>query len=713
MPVAQPFFCKKIGVKKIYIPILLLPFTAIAQEPKKDTARILESVTVETKQVTHTGKASISSLDLPQAVSVLGEKMIREQQAQRLSDVLKNVNGVYLATTRGATQENFSARGYGLGANNLFKDGSRINSGAMPEMSGLEKVEVLKGAAAILYGNVAPGAIVNLVSKRPKFEQGGEINLRAGSYGMFKPAVDFYGPVNKHIAYRINGTFETADSYRDQVQSKRYYVNPSLLLKLNARTDVLLQADFLRHKFTPDFGVGSIDNTKITPVGRNVFFGTSWQYAKTRQSSASVTVNHRLQNNWKLNSAISYQHYDRDYFSVERMQAAANGDMPRPLGRSFNEENYFTAQVNFSGRWKQHQLLIGADADKYQTVAFIYNQPAIYDTINVLDPNKFTAKTAMPAADRIRKTETPTYRFGAYVQDLIHISAKLKLLAGIRWSVQEAKPVITTDLITKTLTKGTIKTDRAFSPRFGLVYRATTHTSLFASYANTFSVNSGTDVYGNALTPSIIDQYEIGIKNELLKGRLSLNATAYKIINNNLAQTALFAADGVTPNNNTNLKALTGQTTSDGIELDVVSHFPDGLDVTAGYSYNYIRYTRTPEAKANFVEGERLQNSVGSTANMTAFYSCKKFRFGAGAYFTGKRFAGFNNTKGQVQNYNRLFEVDGYATMDVSAAYNAKKFSVTAKVSNLTNVLNYYLHENYSINPIPPRQVIATVSYKL
>lgn len=687
----------------------------------KETARQLDEVIVEARRTANAkavtiGKAPIAAMDLPQAVTVVNKAVIENQQAQRLSDVLRNVNGVYLSSTRGATSESFSARGYGLSSNNIFKDGIRINSGSFPETGSLERLEVLKGSAAILYGNVAAGGIINLVTKQPRFTYGGEVAVRAGSFGLFKPSVDIYGPISNTTAFRVNGSFETADSYRDVVHSKRYYVNPSLLFKLGKKTELLVQGDYLDHRFTPDFGIGTIDNTHIPDVPRSAFFGTPWQYAKTKQSSATATLKHELGNDWNLAAAASYQHFNRDYYAIERVQAQANGDYYRPLNRANNSEDYYSAQVNVSGRFAtgnlSHTLLVGADADRYDATAYTFNQPTTYDTINILNPNKFTPRTDMPAAKEIRVVRTPTVRAGVYVQDLVSITSRLKILVGLRWSLQDAKSAATTDLVTNVTTNGATKTDKAFSPRAGIVYQPTQHTSLFASYANSFSVNSGTDVYGNALPPSVIDQYEIGIKNDLLKNALTANVTVYKIINNNLAQTAMFLADGVTPNNNTALKAMTGQTMSDGLEIDLSSHPAKGLDLLAGYSYNYIRYTKTPDVKGNFVEGERLQNSVGSTANASAFYSVKGWKFGAGFYYTGPRYAGFNNTKQQTQTYNRLFEVKEYATVDISAGYSFQKFSVLAKISNLTNTLNYNVHENYSVNPIPPAQLIVTVSYR-
>lgn len=184
------------------------------------------------------GKADIKSMDLPQSISVVSSRVIGDQQASRLSDVIKNVNGVALGSSRGSTSENFFARGYSLGSNNYFKNGARYNSGSIPEVSTLEQVEVLKGSAAMLFGNVSGGAIVNLVTKKPKFEYGGELSMRAGSYDTYKPTGDIYGPITKNLAFRMIGTYENNRSYRSTVKSEKYYLNPSFLYKINENTDL-------------------------------------------------------------------------------------------------------------------------------------------------------------------------------------------------------------------------------------------------------------------------------------------------------------------------------------------------------------------------------------------------------------------------------------------------------------------------------------------
>jgi iron complex outermembrane receptor protein len=692
-----------------------------------ENAKALEEVIVNSRkglnnQLISLGKIPIDPMNLSQSIYIVGQTTIRDQQAQRLSDIIKNVNGIYLSDTRANTSERFFARGYNLGSYNLFKNGSRVNTGTVPEVSSLEKVEVLKGSAAILYGNVAPGGIINMVTKQPKFYKGGEFSLRAGSYGLIKPSFDAYGPLSDKVAFRVTGTYEKADSYRDMVASERFYINPSILFKLGQRTELLVQGDYLYHNFTPDFGLGTLNNTIIPDVSRSHFVGTSWQYNIAKQTTATASLKHQLNNNWNVNATASYQMYTRDYYSTERIIAAANGDLARPLNKIQSQEDYIIGNIDLLGKFKtgklEHTFLTGTDAERYFTTTYAFNNPLIYDTINILDPTKFIPRKDIPAASKITQIETPINRIGAYVQDLISISPKLKLLAGIRWSMQEAEAASTNYLLKDSLVKGKTTRATAFSPRVGIVYKPIESTAIFSSYSNSFSVNTGTDVYGNALAPSIIDQYEIGLKNNLIKDKLSINLTLYKIINNNLVQTAPFAADGITLNNNTALKELAGQTTSDGFEMDVNSQPLKGMNILAGYSYNFMRFTNTKIAKGNYIEGERLVNTPAHTANLSAFYTFQKgtlqgVKMGAGAYYTGERYGGYNNTQQQAQNYNRLIAVTGFTTFDISIGYTYKKLSLMAKLSNLLNAYNYYVHENYSINPIAPRQFISTVSIKL
>lgn len=723
---------------------LLLSLQAVSQEKtneefenyftENDTVKNLKEVAIlgkNDKGKSSVNRAGIKPLDMPQAIQVIGNEIIFQQQSIRLSDVIKNANGVYVGSARGGAQESFWSRGYDMSSNNMFKNGFRFNSGSIPEVASLEKVEILKGSAALLYGNVAPGGILNMVTKMPTFKKGGEFTMQTGSYNFYKPSIDIYGPLNHAIAYRFSGSYENSESFRDFVTKERYYVNPSFLFKINNKTDITLQGDYLSDDWTPDFGTGSIGK-EIADVPRNAYLGAKWSNGNTKQATASILVNHQFNSNWKLNFNSSFQNYKRASIGTERIQPAANGNWNRPLGRNKAVEQIFANQISLQGNFKtwkiKHQLFTGIDTENSYADAYtfrFYNSTTgatitTYDTVNIFDPTSYAASNEgpIPASEVTRIVNTETNRYGVYAQDLISFSEKIKVLAGIRYSYQEAKP-ITNNIATNTVTEEKIRNDRAFSPKVGLIYQPTKNTSIFASYANSFTPNTGVTIYNEAIKPSIIDQFEVGVKKEFWNGILTTNVTLYQIVNSNLAQTAEFDANG-NVNTNTNVKSLRGETTSKGVEVDITYKPIEALNIIAGYSYNDMRYTETTGATGSFIEGDRLVRTPANTANLSFFYTVqsgvlKDISFGAIGNYIGNRKGGWNNQVDPTQPngiLDREIPLDGYTTIDVSLGYNWKQFSLLCKLSNITNELNYTVHENYSVNPIAPRQIMTSLRYK-
>ncbi|MFV8332135.1 TonB-dependent siderophore receptor [Flavobacterium sp. GSP14] len=667
-------------------------------------------------------RSGLKPMDTPQSVQVIGAEIITEQQAIRLSEVIKNINGVYVGSARGGAQESFFSRGYDMSANNMFKNGFRFNSGSIPEVSGLEKVEVLKGSAALLYGNVAPGGILNMVTKTPSFKKGGEISMQMGSYSFYKPSTDVYGPLNDIIAYRFTGSYENSASFRDNVTKERYYINPSFLFKVSDKTEITLQGDYLKDYWTPDFGTGIIGK-KILDIPRNLYLGATWSNGETNQATVSGLVTHNFNKDWKLNFNTSFQNFERTSKGTERVQPTANGDWKRPLGQNKNLEQIIGEQLSVQGNFKtgkvKHQLFTGMDLENSFSQAYTFTfTPTTYGSGNLFDFENFNQGGAIPNGTNTRIVKTNTNRFGIYAQDLISLTEKFKVLAGIRWSWQEAQ-VETTDLIKKTIIEDKKRKDLAFTPKLGLVYQPTKDLSVFASYANSFTPNTGTTVDLKAIEPSIIDQYEVGVKKDFWRGALSTNVTVYQITNSNLAQTAEFKADG-TSNTDSSIKVLSGETNSKGVELDIIAKPVEGLNIIAGYSYNDMRFTKTSGLKGSFIEGDRLARTPANTTNLSFFYTLQSGTFkglslGALGNYIGKRVGGWNNqVDASLPNgiFDREIPLEGYTTIDVSAGYEWKKISILCKLSNVTNELNYTVHENYSVNPIAPRQVLTSLRYK-
>ena len=732
-------------LKNIFITtVLLLSFNAFAQESINDTSenyftendsvkRLKEVVVVSKNNPTKSSvnRSGIKTMDLPQAVQVIGSEIIQQQQSIRLSDIIKNANGVYVGSARGGAQESFWSRGYDMSSNNMFKNGFRFSSGSIPEVSSLEKVEILKGSAALLYGNVAPGGILNMVTKTPNFKTGGEITMQTGSYNFYKPAVDLYGAFNNSIAYRLNASYENSESFRDFVTKERYYFNPSFLFRLNDKTEITVQGDYMSDDWTPDFGTALIGK-EIAAVPRSAFLGAKWSNGTTKQATTSILVNHEFNSNWKLNFNSSFQDYDRTSIATERIRPEANGNWDRPYGRNKAVEQIFANQISLQGNFKtgkiKHQLFTGIDTELANTDAYTFKFfnattgafVTNYDQVNIFNPASYDQANEGPVlpsrATKIVKTETG--RYGIYAQDLISFTDQFKVLAGIRYSYQEAKPV-TYDLDANTVKEETIRNDRAFSPKVGLIYQPLKTLTLFSSYSNSFTPNTGVTIDNEAIKPSIIDQFEAGIKNEFLNGALTTNLTFYQIVNSNLAQMAELDANG-NINTNNQVKSLSGETTSKGFEIDITYKPETDFNINAGYSYNDMRYTETSGITGSFIEGDRLTRTPQHTANLSFFYKLpsgmfKNVSFGAIGNYLGNRLGGYNNQIDPTKPngiYDREIPLNGYTTIDASIGYDWQNISILCKLSNITNELNYTVHENYSVNPIAPRQVMTSVRYR-
>ncbi|PKB15672.1 TonB-dependent siderophore receptor [Flavobacterium sp. 5] len=707
-------------------------------------------------------RSGLKPMDIPQSVQVIGSEIIEQQQAIRLSDVIKNANGVYVGSARGGAQESLFSRGYDMSANNMFKNGFRYNAGSIPDVASLERVEFLKGGSALLFGNVTPGGILNLVTKTPKFTEGGQFTMQMGSYAFYKPSIDIYGPLNKSIAYRFNASYENSESFRDYVKNDRIYINPSVLFKISDKTQIIAQGDYLSADWIPDFGTGIVNNTKtILDIPRNVYFGALWSTGNTKSSSASIVFNHDFNDNWKLGFNSSYQSYQRTQKSTSQLSTVeANGNWKRGLTQSDAAENIFGDQLSLQGTFNtgkiKHQIFTGMDYESSTAPSYTFGfydpaKPADLITteatpINLFNYDYSTQSLNVPYPTRITQlATTDTQRFGIYAQDLLSINKYVKVLAGLRWSWQESDVTTTKEEIKKIDNINTITTtyenaipttggksiNSAFSPKIGLVIQPNKELSLFASYSNSFTPNTGTTVNLETLDPSIIDQYEVGIKKDFWKGLLSTNITVYQISNNNLAQTAQYLADGVTQNVTTTIKELVGATKGKGIEIDITARPITGLNINAGYSFNETKVSESSGTNGSLVVGDVLARTPKNTANLSFFYTLpsgvlKGLSFGAIGNYIGNRTGGWNDDylwteKTPATNpktytvtiRDRDIPLEGYTTVDASVGYDWKKISILCKLSNITNELNYTVHENYSVNPIAPRQVLVSLKYKL
>ncbi|WP_228446286.1 TonB-dependent siderophore receptor [Chryseobacterium sp. 18068] len=469
--------------------------------------------------------------------------------------------------------------------------------------------------------------------------------------------------------------------------------------------------------------------------------------SKCRTGFYQCYFNHKFSENWSLNSTASYQNFTKDYFSTERVQWGYATASPnrlswnRPLNRTYNEQNYTSAQINLNGEFNtgkiNHKVLVGTDADYGVADSYTYFNPTnnknygtsyFYGTnggsdLLYLDNPSTWAEGSMPESQKLEKTRINTRRIGAYAQDFISLTKEFKVIAGLRWSYIENMPTLNTKFKTnlKSEVNNSATSDQAISPKAGLVYTPNENLSVFATYTNSFIANTGQTIYNEALKPTTVDQYEIGAKKNIWNNAVAINLSLYQIINQNSYQTALFTASGAA-NVDSNFKEFVGKMRSRGVELDITGNPMSNLSIIGGISYNNSVYLDTPE-KIGYVENQRLVRTPATTANLSLFYTftqgVKGLKIGASAYYIGDRLAGWNDTKTGANSLvarngvSRVFEVKDYTTVALSAGYEWKKFMIQAKVGNLFDVENYNVHENYSVNPITPRNFYFTLTYKL
>src|SRR5690554_7936447 len=244
-------------------PILNQINIQLAHDNKLDQVEVFGNRNDHPDKIESITRLPLKTYEQIQSISVLSSKLIEDQGALTISEATKNVPGVYTFATYGNKRESMSSRGFrGIP---ILKNGVRVHSdfrgvGILTDMQGVDNIQVLKGTAAITQGVAtdlgSPGGVINLVTKTPRYEFGGNVSLRGGSFNSFRPTFDIYGPLNekKNLAFRINGSLERADSYRDMIGKESFYFNPSLEWMIDDKSTLTVEMDYLDDTRTPDMG---------------------------------------------------------------------------------------------------------------------------------------------------------------------------------------------------------------------------------------------------------------------------------------------------------------------------------------------------------------------------------------------------------------------------------------------------------------------------
>ena len=487
-------------------------------------------------------------LDIPQAVQVIPEQVLDDQQVSDLDEALENVSGVVADSGEGAGVE-FSLRGF-QGAR-VLRNGFNVAGGdplssilALPEVANLEQIEVLKGPASILYGEIQPGGVINLVTKRPTAEPLYNFELQAGSNSFFRPQLDISDQLAPDVRYRLNFLVERDDGFRDFDQEiNREFVAPVVTWDISDRTNFTVDLEYLTDERPFDTGLLAVGDSVID-VPQDRIVGERDDVVERDFFSTGYELNHRFSENWSVRNAFRYssQNYDSNAF-FPLVFNEATGLVARLNSATKWYQDYAGVQTDLVGRFEtggiEHTLLFGVDYSRSRANINALIDPPIptnLSPINIFDPVYGLAQRRsfdeFSAAARVQDVDTT--RVGVFLQDQIDFSDALKLVAGIRYENVEQDLTNGQALFDPTGRSVSQNVDD-FTPRLGLVYQPIPELAIYGSYSRSFVPSGSTDIAGDFLEPEEGEGYEIGLKTELLDRRLVATLAYFDITKRNVA----------------------------------------------------------------------------------------------------------------------------------------------------------------------------------
>jgi iron complex outermembrane recepter protein len=641
-------------------------------------------------------KTDTPLLEIPQAIQVIPRQIIEDQKVQRVADVLRNVSGVTVKTDYAGT-DGYTIRGFDTNAN--LRNGFRQDSfTGFTDTATLERIEVLKGPASVLYGQLEPGGIVNYITKQPLNQPYYSATFSAGSYDYYRPEIDISGPLtpDNNIFYRLIAAYENSGGFRDFAYKELYTFAPSLSVKLSDRTTVDLQYEYVNLNQSYDRGLPPIARSFDLPISFN--FGEPSDRYELFANRVNVALDHRFTENWRFRSGVSIQVVDTARFNFqpddfENPFAEDGRTVARRYSQVGDYSREYSWQNDLTGKFNTgsigHEVLLGFELGR-SVFGFPFRISRNVPALDILNP---VYGGAIPTTfEEGFENQSNSYRVGLYFQDQVALLPNLKILLGGRFDFVNFKDENQPDIINGAETEITERYYEKFSPRFGLVYQPLQNLSLYASYSSAFKPNEfATAVGGQPLEPESSTQYEVGVKGEFLDGKLTATLAAYEITKNNVSTTDI---------NNTDFSISAGEVKSRGIELDIAGEILPGWNVIASYSHNdaYVSEDNTLPV------GDRLVNAPRNSASLWTTYqiqngNLKGFGFGGGLFFVGDKEATLPNN----------ITIPSFVRTDATIFYKRDNYQIGLNFKNLFDT-RYYDSAGFLLAPGAPFTVLASFS---
>lgn len=615
--------------------------------------------------------------DIPSAIQVIPRQVIEDQQAIRPEEAFRNVSGVSASGAGEGAGLSVNLRGFGNAPVLLdgFRQFGAVGLQNTQETANLERIEILKGPSSILYGEIQPGGLINLVSKQPLADPFYGAELQVGNRAFVRPRIDFSGPLteDKGLLYRVNALFERGDSFRDfTTDNRRLFIAPTLTWKIDQKTDLTLQLEYLDIRQPFDTGLVA-DGNRVVDVPRDRIVNEPDDFVENKTLNVGYNFEHRFNENWKLRNSFRYLSKNiLEEFAFPFEFDAATGIVTRNFGGFDIDVESYSLQTNLIGTVKtgsvKHTLLFGVDLNQS-----VDNTFAAFDFLNPLPLDIFnpiygtTIRPDFRATDTFVDRRIQERRLGLYFQDQIEILKNLKVVAGLRYDTVETKSRNNPTILTPEAFEVT-QNDSALTPRVGIVYQPIKEVSLYGSYSQSFAPSTESSSNGNILEPERGEGWEVGVKAEVLDGKLAATLAYFDITKQNVA----------TPDpNNPFFNISAGEQRSRGVELDVIGQILPGWNVIASYAY-----TDTEVTKDTLIPiGNRLPGIPQHSANLWTTYEIQK------GDLKGLGFGiGFNYASTREGDVNNSFQLDSYFLTNAAIFYKRDRYKFALNFKNIFNV---------------------------
>ncbi|MEO1352016.1 MAG: TonB-dependent siderophore receptor [Cyanobacteria bacterium J06635_15] len=665
-------------------------------------------------QATTATRTETPLLEIPQSIQVIPQQVLEDQQVIRLDEALRNVSGVVADTTEGAGFQ-FSVRGFPSAR--LLRDGFSLsgsdalsNTGilALPEIANVEQLEVLKGPASILYGEIQPGGVINLVTEQPTPEPLYEAELQLGSRSLIRPQLDFSDRLTAdgRLRYRFNALVQREDGFRDFNQGiEREFIAPVVAWNISDRTTLTLDFEYLRDERPNDagllaFGQGVVD------VPRDRIVGEPDDVVERSFITTGYRLVHQFSDTWQVRHAFrhSNQTYSSNFFLPLTFNETT-GIVARLGGGTEWYQDFYGLQTDVVGNFTtgsiEHTLLFGIDLSRDRSDIESRVNLAALSPLDIFNPTYGNVQR-LPFEQLLnpaRVQDVTTSRLGLFLQDQIELFETVNLLAGIRYDTVSQAVTNAPSLFDATGSESRQTVD-AVTPRFGLVYQPIPEIAVYASYSQSFTPSSATNLAGNLLEPETGEGLEIGFKTELFNQRLIATLAYFDITRQNVAT--------LDPNAPplSNASVATGEQRSQGIELDLSGEILPGWQVIANYAYTDARVTQDNAIPL----GNGLAGIPEHSANVWTTYTLQDgdlagLGFGLGFNYVGERPGDLNNS----------FRLDEYWVTNAAIFYDRNDFQLALNFKNLFNT-NYIQGTPISrvrgIEPGEPFTIVGSISFR-